>query len=107
MKNQIPEVTHQLGKHWEQPQRECILIDDQHALLSRSDFNKLSEYSSTIPSGVYEGKMWKRLDGLFDPLCKPCNREWLLCWFGFGIDKGRCSINFRKILIAEELTGAA
>lgn len=106
MKNAIPEMTDPLGRHWTQPNRANIVIDDEHALLTKADFAMLPEYSGTIPSGVYPGKMWRRLDGLFDSAVGPSDRKWLLCWFGFGIDKGRCSINFREVLIADAETAS-
>ena len=101
MKNIIPEMTNPLGQHWKQPDRNKIAIDDHHALLTKADFAMLPEYSGSIPSGVYPGKMWKRLDGLFNSAVDPRDHRWLFCWFGIGIDKGRCSINFRPVLIAD------
>lgn len=93
-------MTHPLGQHWKQPEREMILIDDTHALMSKATFEKLSEYSCTIPTGVYEGKMWRRHDGIFDPHCPVEKRRWLLGWFGFSDDLDKCSNNFREIILA-------
>jgi hypothetical protein len=97
----IPPITNPLGKHWPQPPLNAIVIDDTHALMSEATLKVLPEYSCTIPTGVYPGKMWKRHDGLFDQRCKPSDRCWLLCWFGES-DKGPdfCSINSRKVIIA-------
>ncbi len=99
--NTIPPITDPLGKHWIQPSLDKILIDDTYALMARATFDSLAEYSATIPSGVYPGKMWKRHDGLFDPQCKPEDRMWFLMWFGECEDPGMCSNNFRAILILE------
>jgi hypothetical protein len=52
-------MTNPLGKYWEQPNREDILVDDTHAVMTRNAFNHLKEYSVTNPTGAYEGKMWK------------------------------------------------
>lgn len=90
----IPPMTHELGRYWHQPPRTAILVDDKHAVMSRASFKQLAEYSSSRPSGVYPGKMWKAitLDGTA-----------YLCWY--GIVPGRddlCSNNTRRILIAED-----
>lgn len=97
---EIPPMTHPYGASWEQPPRDSIILDDTHALMTEAVFKKLPEYSCTNPTGVYEGKMWKRHNGLFDPHCKPENRHWVLCWFGFSDDPDKCSNNSRRILIA-------
>lgn len=91
--NVIPPMTHPLGRHWEQPSKNQIDIDGVHATMSKKSFDLLREYSSTLPSGVYEGKMWK---------C--CNKNaWLLCWYDVANDgdPNKCSIKTRKILIQE------
>ena len=89
--NTIPEMTDEMGRYWEQPARENILIDDTHAVMNKRDCESLANYSRSIPSGVYPGKMWKSIiqDG----------RKYL-CWFS-EIVGGRCAINRREILIAE------
>lgn len=98
----IPPITDPLGRHWGQPDRTEILIDGTHAVMTTRTFELLAEYSATNPSGVYEGKMWRRHDGLFDPRCLPKDRRWLLCWFGFSkIGPGFVSNNYREILIAD------
>lgn len=98
--NTIPPMTDPMGKHWRQPAVDGIALDDTHALMSKQTFDALPEYSATQPSGVYEGKMWKRRDGLHDRSCVPEDRKWLLCWFDKS-DKGPewCSTRFRVILI--------
>jgi hypothetical protein len=97
---QIPPMTDPLGRHWKQPDRSSILVDDAHAVMDRHALETLAEYSSSRPSGVYPGKMWKRLDGIFDSRCKPEDCEWRLCWYGECEDKRVCSINCRTILVA-------
>lgn len=101
MKNSIPPITDPLGRYWDQPPIERIAIDDTHALMTHEDFTLLPEYSASMPSGVYPGKMWRRRDGAFDPRCRPEDRRWLLCWYGIVPgDATVCSNNFREILIA-------
>lgn len=82
---------------WQQPPRESILIDKTHALMTRTTFEKLAEYSSTMPSGVYPGKLWRRHDGIYDRKCK--TPRWLLCWYG-AVNADKCPIEFREVLIA-------
>ena len=87
--NVKPAMTDPLGKCWDQPSLSGIEIDDTHALMSESDFNKLKDYSCSSPSGVYEGKMWK---------CK-WGDNWVLRWWS-NIDNSMCECNQRVILIA-------
>ncbi|MDE4731390.1 hypothetical protein [Providencia rettgeri] len=97
MNNIIPPMTDSLGKHWKQPNHKNILIDDTHALMSAKDFNLLADYSSSIPSGVYPGKMWK---------ATTLGGKAFLRWF--GVVEGRddvCSNNQREILIVERIEG--
>lgn len=88
----IPPITDPLGAYWRQPKRESVLIDSKHAVMDKHAFSSLAEYSSSIPSGVYPGKMWR---------AEHAGRHWLR-WF--GIVPGRddvCSNNQREILIVE------
>ena len=90
-----------MGRHWKQPDRFSIEIDDTHALLTQKQFDDLAEYSATLPTGVYEGKMWKRHDGVYVARTQ-AEREacpWLLMWFGPSEHPDKCSINHRRILI--------
>ena len=90
--NSIPPMINPLGKHWDQPSNSNILVDDTHAIMGGSDFEKLKNYSRSVPSvpsGVYEGKMWKLQQG----------EEWFLMWFGEIEDRGVCSLNHRIILL--------
>ena len=97
--NVIPPMTDPLGRHWRQPDPAEMLIDDTHVVMPPETFKGLAEYSGTMPTGVYPGKMWKRHNGLFDRNCKPEDREWLLVWYGECDDPKFCSNNWRKILI--------
>lgn len=102
MHNFIPPITNEMGRYWEQPSNEQIAVDDSHALMDTATFDALAEYSCTHPSGVYEGKMWRRHNGIYDEkfLKSGGIPEWLLMWFGPSDDPDKCSINSRKILIA-------
>lgn len=95
--NEIPPMTDPISVHWNQPPRERIAIDDTHALMSSADFKALLEYSTSRPSGVYDGKMWKRREPQADG-----RSLWVLMWYGPADDPRLCSINRREILIADE-----
>lgn len=99
---EIPPMVDPLGRYWKQPSPERILVDDTHALMDRATFTQLQDYSSSMPSGVYIGKMWSRHDGIYDLkfLASGGKPEWLLVWYGASADPGMCSINSRQILIA-------
>lgn len=96
----IPPIIDPMGKHWDQPPTSAILIDDKHAVMTDATFKSLCEYSGTIPTGVYAGKMWRRFHGKHDPRCRPEDRKWFLFWYGYCDDPNQCSINGREILIA-------
>lgn len=88
--SQIPLMTNPLGKYWDQPKNTEIEVDEKSALMVESSFNKLSEYSHSMPSGVYEGKMWKSktLDG------------WVLRWYqSIPNNDDEMDIMARKIVI--------
>ncbi len=97
----IPPITDPMGRNWEQPDTAAILLDDTHALMDVPTFNALHEYSASFPSGVYEGKMWKRHDGIFDRdfIAGGGKPEWLLVWFGKSDKPEWVSNNFRKIIL--------
>jgi hypothetical protein len=68
---EIPPMTDPLSWYWEQPPRNDVLLDDSHALMTQKTFDKLHEYSTATPSGVYPGKMWKARGG----------KNWYLRWY--------------------------
>lgn len=89
---QIPDMTHPLGRVWDQPKRENILLDETHAVMSEKDFAELCEYSRTIPSGKYVGKMWKaKIDG-----------KWFLVWYDYDPNPDYLTIPSREILLIGE-----
>ena len=91
----IPKMIHPLGKHWRQPKREDIAIDNTHALMSKDSFEQLHEYSMSVPTGVYEGKMWKA----------KYRSGWILRWFGNENADGLLPILNREIVVVEEVRG--
>jgi hypothetical protein len=67
----IPPITDPLGRYWKQPPADSVLVDDEVALMEKEHFDMLYDYSASIPTGTYAGKMWKsqRFDG------------WVLLWY--------------------------
>lgn len=105
----IPALDSPYGpKAWDQPDRRAFLVDDHHAVMTRATFTELAEYSGTIPSGVYPGKLWKRHDGVYSNRYPSGNINgqpqrplaWLLCWYAAHPTKpGYCDVHFREILL--------
>lgn len=103
-------MTHPLSRHWDQPKSVEILLDDTHALMSKKTFLSLHEYSCSNPSGVYDGKMWRRYDGRFDQRCgspiflridpRPMP-VWMLRWYGPSADPDKCSVNSRIVILSD------
>ena len=85
----IPPITDPLGKYWNQPDREDVLVDETHAIMTISNFHKLAEYSTSIPTGVYVGKMWRR----------HFNGDDYVMWYDVAENPNNCSIQQRKILV--------
>lgn len=83
---------------WRQPNRDEICVSDDTAIMSISAYNKLYEYSSTVPTGVYPGKMWRCVDR--DRLNDGQVFQEYLCWYGY-VDGDTCSINSRKLIIMD------
>lgn len=75
-------MTHPLSNHWEQPNRNQIELTKDYAHMNLDTMNALAEYSTSIPSGVYGGKMWKR----------KINNIWHLCWYQRPY-RGKCTIS--------------
>jgi hypothetical protein len=87
----IPEMVHKLGRYWEQPAREKIMVDEHHAYMDTETFRALKDYSVTNPTGVYSGKMWKRY-----------GNGWVLCWYEEDQkDPTYALIHHRRIVIED------
>jgi hypothetical protein len=89
-KNEIPPIDVRSGRSWAQPSPKNILIDDTHALMSLKDFNSLCDYSWSVPTGVYPGKMWRSTFG---------NQAFYLRWYS-EVENDLCHLNQRIIIIA-------
>lgn len=87
----IPPITDPLGRHWSQPDRAEISVSSTFAKMTRATFSKLPCYDSTLPTGVYDGKMWARR----------LATKTLLCWYGPADNPKQATINARKIIFAD------
>ena len=74
MLNLIPPMTDPLGRYWHQPKLLDVAVYEDIAIMDKETLNQLAEYSFSVPSGVYAGKMWR---------CRKCD-EWFLRWYGGG-----------------------
>lgn len=90
MNHVIPPITHPLGRHWQQPDLSEIEVDEVSALMDKNSFEQLHEYSTSYPSGVYDGKMWRA----------QTTAGWKLRWYGPASDPDQCQINQRVLLVA-------
>lgn len=88
---EIPPITDPLGKYWDQPSQEEILVDENHAVMTPATMSKLSNYGHTNPTGCYAGKMWRRAPNSKEP--------GLFCWMSPDPDPGYIQINVRPILL--------
>lgn len=90
----IPPITDPLGRSWDQPSRFLIEVDETHALMSQAVLDRLKDYSCSMPSGVYPGKMWKCRVNYYDE-----SKGWLLRWYGLHPDPAYVSNHQRRILV--------
>lgn len=96
--NIIPPMTHPDGKHWPQPALSEIVVTAKTATMSQDTLDELAEYSCSMPTGAYEGKMWKARQYKVDDV----DPHWALCWYGYSkIGPGHVSNNHRWVVIAE------
>jgi hypothetical protein len=85
----IPEVTAPLGRYWDQPARADVLVDETHAVVTRTTFAKLCDYDRSNPSGAYVGKMWRR------------GGAGTLCWFAPDPEPGWVRVETRTLLVVD------
>lgn len=93
--NEIPEMTNPLGRYWQQPDRAKITVTDEAATMDKQTFDALLEYSSSVPTGVYVGKMWKALT----------KHGPVLHWYDVSPQGEKyCSIQERMIVVTTQTT---
>jgi len=91
---EIPAITDPMGAHWRQPDRAQILIDEKHAVMTANTLRELADYSCSMPTAVYPGKMWRCRRNYDDE-----SKGWLLRWYGYSPEPGYCSNHQRLILV--------
>ena len=75
--------------------------DKDFCYMEQSTFNKLLEYSTSTPSGVWVGKMWKCDANGWDRMNEV--KDWYLRWYGESPDDSNmCRMFDKKIIIAEK-----
>lgn len=89
----IPKMTHELSTAWEQPAHsEIKFTSDGYSVVTKEGLEQLKQYDTSLPSGVYAGKMWKRAEG----------NSMYLCWYQDSPDEpGKCDIKYRKIMLMQ------
>ena len=88
----IPPITNILGKYWNQPNPDDITICGEHAFMTQEVFDKLATYSTSMPSDVYEGKMWK---------AEKNDKNWYLCWCVNNEVGNKCYVKYKNIIIED------
>jgi hypothetical protein len=60
------------------PKSGVCIVDDKTALMDQEYFKELGEYSTSLPTGTYIGKRWKR-NQIHSPhwLCSECQKEFV------------------------------
>ncbi len=92
---EIPPMTNKLGRHWDQPSRDLIVVDEKYALMSTQTWDCLHRYDCSVPSGVYAGKMWSSQHGSLRQL------HWYGLSYGVAGRQGDyCDIHTREVLFA-------
>lgn len=97
MTHPIPPITDSLGRYWEQPPRDEVAIGTHTASMHQDTFKQLHEYSASLPTGTYVGKMWKA--HVYNNIGQLC---WELRWYDVHADPKYLSIKTRRILIIDE-----
>lgn len=78
---------------------------DKVAYMTMAEFNALLEYSTTLPTGQTEGKVWKRQSNIGACQRKPKTPpKWLLGEYGKVAD-GHIAIHWYDIAIEEHPNG--
>lgn len=81
-------MTDPLGKYWDAPDRSEISMSLAFAWMTKRSFDKLHTYQSSIPTGEYIGKMWKKQDR---------RGRWMLVYYDVDPEPGFLSIKYFRI----------
>lgn len=72
------------------PKRGTCLVTDDEAIMTIDYFDALLEYSSSLPTGTYIGKRWKRFVGRGD-------QRWMMGEYAEDPDPEKVLILWRRI----------
>lgn len=85
-----------LARNWQQPDHTRFLWLADAVFVTPQQHAELLEYSSSMPSGVYPGKCWRRDTG---KNIDPNGREYLAWYVASRPDGAFCSVNFRRLFV--------
>lgn len=92
----IPPITDPMGQHWKQPDRSRIVFTKDCAIMSQQTLGQLADYSASVPTGRYDGKMWKA-----ERTGAGGKSDWVLCWY-HGSDPTSMTITLSTLPVAVE-----
>ncbi len=69
--------------------REGFLLDNKIAIVSAQAFKALKDYSRSLPTGAFPGKIWKR----------QCPDGWVLGMYTEHEDPSKVSIEWRTLIV--------
>lgn len=89
-------------EYLEEAAKSTILFDDHTAIMSRKEFDKLLTYSTSLPTGAFIGKRWKRQEQKPDKNGWPVFIDsWLMGEFAPNPDDKIVDLIWRKIEVIE------
>lgn len=76
-----------------------MLTDDVSAVIERKEFDRLPEYSCSLPTGTILGKVWKRRVPYLIVEDEPC--KWYLGEYYDDGTPDQVAIRWREILLVD------
>ncbi len=81
---------------WRHKRHELPYLDDPEHVWTSDELEMLDDYSSSIPSGVFVGKFWRRGEPYSNPT------KWFLGEFVDIGDPKNLGINWRELHVADK-----
>lgn len=78
-----------------------IIVDEKTALMTKVDFDALLNYSTTLPTGTFIGKRWKRNLPKQDETKWIFSDKWLMGEFAPNPDGENVDILWREIVVVD------
>lgn len=87
----VPPITDRRGNAWKQPNPKEFAFDEHndYVLMTFKQFEQLREFSETIPTSIYSGKMWRGSDD---------GQTWFLHWWD---ESQRTKHHLREIILVD------